>query len=87
MPSTSAWTPEQRLTLYFMMMYGSVGLTGPFFSPWLHHLGVSAQLTGLIVAMPAAAMVVAAVYLGSISDRLSDWRVAIIAFDYFAQRG
>ncbi len=82
MQSPSAWTPEQRLTLYFMMMYGSVGLTGPFFSPWLHHLGVSAQLTGLIVAMPSAAMVVAAVYLGSISDRLSDWRVAIIAFDW-----
>lgn len=82
MHSPSAWTPEQRLTLYFMMMYGSVGLTGPFFSPWLHHLGVSAQLTGLIVAMPSAAMVVAAVYLGSISDRLSDWRVAIIAFDW-----
>ena len=82
MPSTSAWTPEQRLTLYFMMMYGSVGLTGPFFSPWLHHLGVSAQLTGLIVAMPSVAMVIAAVYLGSISDRLSDWRIAIIGFDW-----
>lgn len=82
MHSPSAWTPEQRLTLYFMMMYGSVGLTGPFFSPWLHHLGVSAQLTGLIVAMPSLAMVVAAVYLGSFSDRLSDWRIAIIAFDW-----
>ena len=82
MQSSSAWSPEQRLTLYFLMMYGSVGLTGPFFSPWLHHLGVSAQLTGLIVAMPSVAMVVAAVWLGSISDRLSDWRVAIIGFDW-----
>ncbi|MGQ7843882.1 MFS transporter [Granulosicoccus sp. 3-233] len=82
MPRTSTWTPEQRLTLYFMMMYGSVGLTGPFLSPWLHHLGVSAQLTGLIVAMPSVAMVVAAVHLGSISDRLSDWRTAIIGFDW-----
>lgn len=82
MHTASASTPEQRLTLYFMVMYGSVGMTGPFLSPWLHHLGISAQLTGLIVAMPAAAMVVAAIYLGSISDRLSDWRTAIIAFDW-----
>lgn len=59
-------------------MFGSIGLTGPFFAPWLASLGIDAKLTGLIVALPSIAMVLTTIYLGSLADRLNDWRSAII---------
>lgn len=73
---------EWRLSSYYALMFGAVGLTGPFFSPWMHHLGVSPSLTGLAVALPLFAMVLTTVYLGALADRLSDWRGAIIAADW-----
>lgn len=73
---------EWRLSSYYALMFGAVGLTGPFFSPWMHHLGVSPELTGLAVALPLFAMVLTTVYLGTLADRLSDWRGAIITADW-----
>ena len=63
-------------------MFGLIGLTRPFFSPWLHHLGVSPSVTGLAVALPLFAIVFTTVYLGALADRLSDWRGAIIVADW-----
>jgi PPP family 3-phenylpropionic acid transporter len=73
---------ERRLAVYYAIMFGSIGFTGPFFAPWLASLGVDARLTGIIVALPSIAMVLTTVYLGSLADRLSDWRTAIIASDW-----
>ena len=79
---SGGWSIERRLSTYYALMFGAVGLTGPFFSPWMHHLGVSASLTGVAVALPLFAMVLTTVYLGTLADRLSDWRGAIIAADW-----
>lgn len=78
----SHWTIEGRLSTCYALMYGAVGLTGPFFSPWMYHLGASSALTGLAVSLPLFTMVLTTVYLGSLADRLSDWRSAIIAADW-----
>jgi len=73
---------EKRLAIYYAILFGSIGLTGPFFAPWLVSLGVDTTLIGTIVALPSFAMVVTTLYLGSAADRLSDWRSAIIASDW-----
>ncbi|NND91203.1 MAG: hypothetical protein HKN42_10095 [Granulosicoccus sp.] len=72
---------ERRLAIYYAIMFGTMGMTSPFFTPWLASLGVDAKLTGVIVALPSIAMVLTTVYLGSLADRLNDWRTAIIASD------
>jgi len=73
---------EKRLAAYYAVMFGSIGLTGPFFAPWLASLGIDAKLTGTIVALPSIAMVLTTIYLGTIADRLNDWRSAIIASEW-----
>ena len=73
---------ERKLALYYAIMLGSMGFTGPFFAPWLAELDVNARFIGLIVALPSIAMVLTTVYLGSLADRLKDWRTAIIASDF-----
>ena len=73
---------ERRMAIYYAIMFGAIGFTGPFFAPWLAELGVDARLTGVIVALPSIAMVVTTLYLGSLADRLNDWRTAIVASDW-----
>ncbi len=68
--------------MYYALSFGAVGLTGPFFAPWMDTLEVSPALTGLALSLPLFAMVVTTIYLGTLADRLSDWRGAIIAADW-----
>lgn len=76
------WSLQRRLSTYYMVMYGAMGLTGPFLAPWLHSRGVDPAMIGVIVAAPSLAMALSSVYLGGLADRLSDWRTAIIAADW-----
>ncbi|MEE9321595.1 MAG: MFS transporter [Granulosicoccus sp.] len=70
--------PEQRLALYYAVLFATIGSVGPFFALWLNHKGIDAAMIGVIAAAPSVAMVMTTMHIGAWADRLADWRTAVL---------
>lgn len=70
--------PEQRLALYYAVLFATIGSVGPFFALWLDHKGIEATMIGMIAAAPSVAMVLTTMRIGAWADRLADWRTAVL---------
>ena len=69
---------EQRFSLYYALLFGSIGVAAPFAALWMHHAGIEASMIGAIVAAPSVAMLLTTLALGRWADGLADRRKAII---------
>jgi len=69
---------EQRFSLYYALLFGSIGAIAPFAALWMDHAGIEASMIGAIVAAPSVAMLLTTMALGRWADRLTDRRQAII---------
>ena len=69
----------QRFSLYYALLFGSIGAVAPFAALWMDHAGIQASMIGAIVAAPSVAMLLTTLALGRWADGLTDRRQAIIA--------
>lgn len=77
--SARARWPDPRLSLFYALNFGGVGIATPYLAIWLDGRGVDAATTGAIAASPAFAVLATTLLLGTVADRLADWRTAIVA--------
>ena len=71
--------PDARLSLFYALNFGGVGIAVPYLALWLASRGVGAATIGAIAASPSFAMLATTLAFGSAADRLGDWRTAIVA--------
>lgn len=71
-------TAEQRFSIYYAALFGSIGAVAPFAAVWMDHVGISASMIGLIVAAPSVAMLLTTFAIGRWADGLTDRRQAIV---------
>lgn len=71
-------TAEQRFSIYYAALFGSIGAVAPFAAVWMDHVGISASMIGLIVAAPSVAMLLTTFAIGRWADGLADRRQAIV---------
>ena len=71
-------TEETRVSTYYAVFFLTIGAIMPFVAIWLEELGISTNMSGVILAAPPLAIVLFNIIIGSWADRLSDWRSAII---------
>ena len=71
-------TEETRVSTYYGVFFLTIGAVMPFIAIWLDSLGISTNMSGVILAAPPLAIVFFNIIIGSWADRLSDWRSAII---------
>ena len=69
---------EQRFSLYYAVLFGSVGASLPFAALWMSHAGITPAMIGIIVALPSVAMLATTISIGRWADKLIDRRSAII---------
>ncbi len=71
--------PDPRLSLFYALNFGGIGVALPYLAVWLDGRGVDAATTGAIAASPSFAMLATTLVFGTAADRLGDWRTAIVA--------
>ena len=71
--------PDPRLSLFYALNFGGIGIAVPYLALWLASRGADASTIGAIAASPSFAMLATTVAFGTLADRLADWRTAIIA--------
>lgn len=81
---TFALTDETRVSAYYGVFFLAIGSVMPFVAIWFETIGISASMSGVILAAPPMAIVLFNVVIGSAADRLRDWRSAIIACNVIA---
>lgn len=81
---TLALTEEARVSTYYAVFFLAIGSVMPFVAIWFESIGISASMSGVILAAPPFAIVLFNVIIGSAADRLNDWRSAIIACNIIA---
>ncbi len=81
---TSALTEETRVATYYAVFFLAIGSVMPFVAIWFESIGISASMSGVILAAPPFAIVLFNIVIGSAADRLKDWRSAIIACNAIA---
>ncbi|MFK8075720.1 MAG: MFS transporter [Granulosicoccus sp.] len=81
---TSALTEETRVSTYYAVFFLAIGSVMPFVAIWFESIGISASMSGLILAAPPFAIVLFNIIIGSAADRLKDWRSAIIGCNIIA---
>lgn len=69
---------EQRFSLYYAVLFGSIGAMLPFAAVWMSHAGIKPSMIGIIVAAPSVAMLLTTIAIGRWADNLKDRRLAII---------
>jgi len=69
---------ETRVSTYYGVFFLTIGAVMPFVAIWLDSLGISTNMSGVILAAPPLTIVLFNIVIGSWADRLSDWRSAII---------
>lgn len=69
----------QRFSLFYAIVFGSIGAIMPFAAVWMDSVGISTAMIGIIVAAPALAMLLTTIALGRWADSLRDRRLAIIS--------
>lgn len=75
-------TAEQRFSIYYAALFGSIGAVAPFAAVWMDHVGISAPMIGLIAAAPSVAMLVTTFAIGRWADGLADRRQAIVVANW-----
>ena len=81
---TSALTEETRVATYYAIFFLAIGSVMPFVAIWFESIGISASMSGVILAAPPFAIVLFNIVIGSAADRLKDWRSAIIGCNVIA---
>ena len=76
---TKARLPDARLSLFYALNFGGIGIALPYLALWLEGRGVDAATIGAIAASPSFAMLATTLAFGTLADRLADWRTAIVA--------
>ena len=77
-PSRPSRLPDPRLSLFYALNFGGVGIALPYLALWLESRGVDASTIGAIAASPSFAMLATTLAFGAAADRLADWRTAIV---------
>ena len=78
----SRFSAEKRFSLYYAVLFGSLGSMLPFAAVWMNHAGITPAMIGVIVAAPSVLMLFTTVRIGRWADSLSDRRSAIIAANW-----
>ena len=73
---------EQRFSVYYAIVFGSIGSAYPFVALWMKDIGIPASMIGIIVAAPSVVMLATTLTLGRWADNLRDRRFAIIACNW-----
>lgn len=71
-------SPVARTTYYYFSMYMVTGATSAYLPIWLTDRGMSATQIGTLNAVPILFLLLLNIFVGRVSDKLSDWRTAII---------
>lgn len=69
---------EQRFSIYYAVLFGSIGAMFPFAALWMSDAGIEPAMIGFIVAVPSVAMLFTTISIGRWADSLQDRRLAII---------
>ncbi len=77
-PTSGPLSPVARTTYYYLTMYMVTGATSAYLPIWLTDRGMSQTQIGWLNAVPILLLLLLNVFVGRISDRLADWRTAII---------
>ena len=75
-------TDEQRFSVYYAVLFGSIGAMFPFAALWMNQAGIEPAMIGVIVAGPSVAMLLTTITLGRLADNLPERRQAIIAANW-----
>ena len=73
---------EQRFSVYYAIVFGSIGSAYPFVAMWMKDIGIPSSMIGIIVAAPSVVMLATTLTLGRWADNLRDRRLAIIACNW-----
>lgn len=73
---------EHRFSLYYAVLFGSIGAMLPFAALWMSDVGIAPDMIGIIVAAPSVAMVFTTMAIGRWADAISDRRFAIIVCNW-----
>lgn len=71
-------TPAQRMSLFFFVMFGAIGVQLPYWPIWLAGRGVGPAEIGLVLAAGYVVRAVSAPLIGSLSDRARDRRLVVV---------
>ncbi len=75
-------SPAIIVSLYYFLVFLSLGSVMPFFPLWFKSILLSEQQIGLVAALPALVVVLVTVFVGNIADRAKDWRTVIIVCNW-----
>ena len=75
-------TDEQRFSVYYAVLFGSIGAMFPFAALWMNQAGIEPAMIGVIVSGPSVAMLLTTITLGRLADNLPERRQAIIAANW-----
>lgn len=71
-------TPGQRMSLFFFVMFGTVGVHLPYWPVWLSGRGLGPTELGLVMASGFIVRGLTAPLVGSLSDRARDRRLVLV---------
>jgi PPP family 3-phenylpropionic acid transporter len=69
---------EGQFSLYYFLLFGSIGAIAPFASLWLTSVGIEPAMIGTLWAAPSVVMLLTTIHLGRWADGLRDRRQAIV---------